>query len=215
MECGFIYMLGRYNIDASYITSLSLPPLYSGIVRVINEMEWAQQMKHVKPASDLKPWLGIELQHNAHLRCDCVGNFWFWETATDTPSYISSQFIIHTVPTTVDMTALKRVLLNGETNLNTRVKLPEGMMVKNMTEDFFKLTTEDEFKIDLNSNYSYVAKRDVAGYKKGNIILCQKFDMMTGDPLVIDLNTGKEIRMRYDDYESRNNTEYLKMRQDN
>lgn len=213
------YFIDNIKISADhtvYITSLTMPMRYVGEVRVINETEWNKQNNYSRPTDDLKAWFGISLSFNAHFRCDKNGNFWYWQSSQNTPSFISAKFIIHTIPTTVDATEFKHTVAGDTTYfLNTRTKLPEGMMVKNMKEDFFNLKTEEETKINLNLDYSYVFNQDFAGYKKGEIISSAKYDMMTGDPIIIDLQTGKEVILHYGQYQSRSNQEYLKMRQDN
>lgn len=217
------FILGQKDIDSMYVTSIPLSQPYSGIVRVINDAEWVQQNKHVKPSSDFKPWFGITLQHNAHLRCDCVGNFWYWDLPINRPNYISSQFIIRSDNmTTSNLNIVGNINLSDNVTNTTYRRAGDSMSVdasfisdSAKQKDLFKLETETEYKINLNQNSSYIAKRDVAGYKKGDILSYQKVDALTGDPLVIDLNTGKEIRIGYHDYEQRSNTEYLKMKQDN
>lgn len=191
--------------------------------------------KHKKatPSNGLKELLGKYIDHAS---IDINGNHWYWDEKNNKANYLIKDLIwVYTGVYTgaQDATALyntsfkyidelshlNNAALNcATTNKNGRV-YPENILDKAIEsayeENFFKLSTEEEIKLKLNDNYTNIAKQDIAGYKKGDIINAPLYDQLTGDPIIFDLNTGKKVTLGQDTYESRNNTEYLKMRQDN
>lgn len=198
---------------SNYITD-SLAPIENNIYQVIGHNEFKILEPYANPTDELRSLFNMKI-FTYNWYSDYEQNYWYWSYIKNTPAFINRKFI-----KLIKDDANSSILNSYTVDLSIdNIEVGTISESKNVLQvpknDFFKLTTEEEFKINLNQNCSYIAKRDFAGYKKGDIFPYTKFNMMTGDPLVVDLNTGKETRIRYDDYECRDNTKYLKMKQDN